>query len=900
MHVNFGHQPKINPEPSSAKKLVISSLEEKIDDLAKEILPRVSYKYAKESLPPASRFPSPQHLIHSLVKLTKKFFPDVSPNAQVIPFSNIDSLKTTVESSKPENSPLRTPSQLKNSKSLTPKPKGSSASQSAASSPKIVPDVQVNKESETPAASPKRSSQLSPTQPQNQESISSSQSSPLIESTPVSLPVTPISVAAKAKAQRESMPLFAFTNHKAGVLQQAQQRQANRTKEGLATSIKNHKLSSVVKTQNPVTRIKATDLIAASAIQSASNKAKTPLETRKLVKSLIFEHYHKHSKAQSPHEPGQSPSAKQIYLFFSEDISDIIEPGKGREELSVIKLEREVMEALDDRIETLEDFGQKGPAQALKELKKTLEGVFKKINTHSIEKYRQKDDLLSKISILEAKFSEQLMDSASRPSAQERLIKLTEIRNQLKNLNSSLVPESVLKQISSSFLKETDIRKFIHTAQLYYSSSDILAANEYSPGVQKMINSIASTEKTAQNVDLSFKLGVENAREILANEINLLLEANPYLSTKAEVVLENASLGESTSSRGLSSTWLTDGQAIHTSTLTQYFNDRQTIAALEFQGKPVPDDLRERFEQEQTSLRSNMSSKSVLAHTLQDIEMQTYDSHSSQYANVDGNVYCFDFARHLAPSTCFMKTNSFGETLTHVAFRSTFLDFPVAKDPLPDSFINHIQNRNMEEVEKELRKNGRIGDPIFFKEAKTAIEEMDQDSSKAKDSLYSKSLDILQETCAKYDVVFLSNDPKTSYQNLSKRLNELKKTIQEGCFRQIHPQAFENWKSRVSLMQDYVRHSEAPTMEGLRNAAYPELAIFFKVLERLAPNPSGVIGVGVANKVAFQTNLESVIEQAQESGLASEDEIELMHNNLRLLQAQACSSSDLTLTMNLS
>lgn len=683
-----------------------------------------------------------------------------------------------------------------------------------------------------------------------------------------------------------------------------------------------HVFSRLRGSQNPVARVQATSYIPQTVVES-SRPSFTDLEAAKTaIKTIAIQQFKLYSiPGAKPTGRGQDERAEALFLFFTNDLTDDVFKKSG---LTLDNIGQAVQEAFETRIELLKELNKEKEVSVLQAMRAEMASLFAPPNLVGVPILINKEEVLSKLAVLETKLS---LQTAPRPEEQRALQTL---REAIKLIPSNYFPKDLLinhfaehapttapqaprpgmfKRAINALLRrptahagppiplDPTLLRFLETTPSYYSSTDVLAANDYAAGVKKIIDKLPQSS-FGRAVDISFKLGVENSRELLAAEINALTGTNPYLLVKTEEMFESSKFEEVERPRGLTSAWIADGEPINGDDVTAYNNTRKEIAVLTFRGTSIPTALVDRLAEQEAKLRSAISPESVCRHALQDLELMAYDSHPGQYMVVSGDAYCFDFARHLAPSTCYVRTIGTGSE-TRVALRSTFLDFPSSRDPLSPGAIKHIMERDMSKVEAQLRLYNRVGTSEFFTEVSQTIQNLFKDAEVFGEAVKAGDYEGMQAICDKYGTTLDRADLSQTRKTLMKKLREIKATMQESCFRQIDPKALEAWKVRVSRMKEYVSSAQVPTLEGMRDHVFQELRPFFKVLERLDGAPCTNIGVNRRAGVTALTSLESIIASAESEGLASSEELALMRTNLAILQAQACTGEELTLTMDM-
>lgn len=181
-------------------------------------------------------------------------------------------------------------------------------------------------------------------------------------------------------------------------------------------------------------------------------------------------------------------------------------------------------------------------------------------------------------------------------------------------------------------------------------------------------------------------------------------------------------------------------------------------------------------------------------------------------------------------------------------------------------------------------------------------------------------------------------DLTTLSRSVSKRIIEEEARLKKECYSKIHPEAFAAFKLRLTSLQEYVKAN--PESANLKEAVYqmlPNMAPFLKVGERMFQNPSETIGikeetsklidqgpkVQLGRTANFQEemekgkkeatsvseravkslqrrSLESILEQADTSKMATTEEITQMKEAIARIKQEPSSLTPLITTMDLS
>lgn len=283
---------------------------------------------------------------------------------------------------------------------------------------------------------------------------------------------------------------------------------------------------------------------------------------------------------------------------------------------------------------------------------------------------------------------------------------------------------------------------------------------------------------------------------------------------------------------------------------------KEELSQRAHQQKPI---LLKRADNAMRDLRSLIQTPlhSVLLLAITDLDLLGYDSHIDQIKFAQGEAYDFDFARFLSPKTAYADASG-----TYVAFRSGLMDHPHCAETIPADIVASLRSRDMNAIEAKLKENNLLGTADEYKEAQKKLAKNDTNLGKAK----AGSPETLRSLAIEYQL-----DPNAV--DLDKQLlsaiSKEEEAIKTACFNKIHPEAFQAWKERNERMQNYLATEKNPTVLGMRDAVFPELAVFFKVLGRYEAAPSDTIGIGVINDMTQRRSLDSIIIKAETENLAT-------------------------------
>lgn len=294
----------------------------------------------------------------------------------------------------------------------------------------------------------------------------------------------------------------------------------------------------------------------------------------------------------------------------------------------------------------------------------------------------------------------------------------------------------------------------------------------------------------------------------------------------------------------------------------------------------------QKLKEAEAKLLSEASIVDIQTHVISDLCLDAYDSHSKQYLLQDGRLINIDFARFLSPHETMKDADKIIPT-----FRSCLLDHPASSRPIDAQLLATIKQWDVGEIEAKWRSEGLIGDEQLFQEAQEKLEllnKMKNIGPKIPLELlrrYHNLLELEKPIEDYHDKEELRND---ILKEVDKRYSELKKV----CYAQIHPQAFEEFKTRLHSLQAYVQECEQgnklPTLAEAFDKMYPDLSIFHQVLGRYETNPGDSLAI-MRNFVGDLNprTLDSILDSAETYHLATTEEMEKMKSSLALMRERS-------------
>lgn len=210
-------------------------------------------------------------------------------------------------------------------------------------------------------------------------------------------------------------------------------------------------------------------------------------------------------------------------------------------------------------------------------------------------------------------------------------------------------------------------------------------------------------EKYNLRPGLAVKKGWENERELLAGKMLEILKLDKYFVPKIEVKNPSSMLTEylSLQKNALVSSWVS-GDNFFTKEWRVYVKLKRDLAAEEFKGHdPIKiKNLKNKLNTAENIIKGFGCFESTQELALADLLFWSTDSHEGQYKLKDGELYNFDFARHLTASETYI-IKGIPDSLAS-SLKSTLLDHPACNFPINDQLLNKIKNYDIAAIEKAL------------------------------------------------------------------------------------------------------------------------------------------------------------------------------------------------------
>lgn len=278
----------------------------------------------------------------------------------------------------------------------------------------------------------------------------------------------------------------------------------------------------------------------------------------------------------------------------------------------------------------------------------------------------------------------------------------------------------------------------------------------------------------------------------------------------------------------------------------------------------------------------------ISQHVLTDLLFCSSDSHGNQYIFIDGEILNIDFARFMAPHEAVIKDEGTQQRV-FLVLKSFFLDHPQSERPFSQQDINTILSWDLDQIEREWRKDGLIGEEAKFDEYEKKLKSL-RDEYIGLDKL---NYHALKKKCNENHINAIGKGVGWMKKKLGLKVYGEIEKIRKESFCQVHPKAFQNFKIRADALQKYLEDCKQkkvpPSLKGALPYMYPLAMPFMKVIERLVTNPSARFG---------QLSLNDILDHAKKNDSASPEEIKAMEDALAVYQTNAPPVTSLMSAMN--
>jgi hypothetical protein len=510
----------------------------------------------------------------------------------------------------------------------------------------------------------------------------------------------------------------------------------------------------------------------------------------------------------------------------------------------------------DKAIEAVRRDATKTPEQKERRIQ-DLKRVFILAKTEFPFSYRL-DDLVSSV-------QSTTMFPAVRDSAMAALKELRrkgiEILSE-QELTKLGIPYAIVKRIKNNpLVSKSDLQQFKYdetTKECLQSITEAfnIAQDKWTGGAEKL-------EAAVKSDPPNDKAG-EIVRELLAQTLF------KHTSTEHFVMKLNLKLDKSTIAGGnlenaVGSIWIQDSKPFPLKKFMDYSKAELKASQTKSKGNlKAVENAKNAFFKAMGLANSEQQRKfleSSQEHALTDMIYLSTDSHCKQYLiKSDGEAIGFDYARFLPVSSVFQSDH-----LHYAGFRSAFFDLPSSRDAIAEPLANKILAWDPAKIGKNIEKAELVGGEDYVS-AKKEVENALNDIR----NLYNRIKNVKGK----------GNSP--SHAMLKKEIEEKQDAIAKllpGLRKKIDPSAFEEFKKRLSVIKDLVQsRKEAgqpnPSIREIFAVAYPDLAPFMEVLERMDPAPSEKLG---RNNNSFYRSLEDVVaEAAAKRKISKEEKVQLM------------------------
>lgn len=449
-----------------------------------------------------------------------------------------------------------------------------------------------------------------------------------------------------------------------------------------------------------------------------------------------------------------------------------------------------------------------------------------------------------------------------------------------ENLNVFISKPTLIKLISPQVFNKFE--------NVFKNMSDFISHHQFQPTrlegnpfINHVLNKLQSRPQIMGPYAL--KTGVFTKREFLAADSVKILKLQDAVVSKypMNVTYQNEQ------QKGALSRWV--DEKFPEADWGNYCELRQKYVALMFQVEHAEKEQKPKLMQELEKMKKEYESaaqrvKGVASkHSFQlqgvlDALYQSNDSHSGQYHIEDGRILNVDFAD-------FLYGSDIGQGVTpkerYGLFRSCFLDHPFAMEPLDDQLIKTISQWNVDEIVRAHKEKKLLGSQDQYDKDVETLEELYRRLGiieKQKES--NTPIPEFEALCKKIRIPAEHKSLPQQMEYLENALSNQKNQLLQRWHRLIHPAAFSQFIQRIRLAQEYIKSTEQPTGRGLRDALYPDLKLFFAVLERMEINPSATMEYTEKDGNWFPRDLASIIVKAKELKLVTDDEVKELQATL--------------------
>lgn len=260
------------------------------------------------------------------------------------------------------------------------------------------------------------------------------------------------------------------------------------------------------------------------------------------------------------------------------------------------------------------------------------------------------------------------------------------------------------------------------------------------------------------------------------------------------------------------------------------------------------------YESELKQLNAKLSAIgrfSVPFHILMDLLFFSCDSHQEQYItnqNSKGEIdyVNIDFSRVLSNFIAITLNKD-----TFCPFRSVFLFHPRAFEPMPEELIKLIESWNIDQIIAEL--TPLLGNPQEFSEE-------------------------LNRYWASH-----TTDPD--------KIQHAKDRIGEICFSRLHIKSLEQLVKRLRDTKTFVEkcksHKKVPTLYGLFELLYADLAVILNIFKRMTPDPAQRLNWIIDENGIRARTLKSIVQWVKEKKMATIEEIAALEQAVANLEKEA-------------
>jgi len=348
--------------------------------------------------------------------------------------------------------------------------------------------------------------------------------------------------------------------------------------------------------------------------------------------------------------------------------------------------------------------------------------------------------------------------------------------------------------------------RLLRGLQRLISSTDIVAATA-SDTVLNAAYKVATITKPDGFVYKEWS--AEASKEVLIGHLLKALSLDKFVVRKTRFELQGLTVEGRPIPVGLAGIYKDPGTTVDGTVWSRWTRVQREVAVQRFKMTPLSDDLQDRYDAAKDAVIRLGGLESLIEHLFIEILFNSGDTHTRQLVEgPDGEFYDVDLGRILTLPT-YQKPG--GKVCT--TFRSFLLDHPLANEPIPESFKSRVCNWSWTSVKAQWKPY--VSTSSFFDRKASQMQKLKRAVERTRAS-----------------TTLRDEEKQIAIDSQLARFVQL----QEACYSRLHPQVYQLLKKRFRIAQGYLKE-EAPTLRGLWQLSYPNLAPFMEVLQRMIPNP---------------------------------------------------------------